>query len=131
MKCLDCPHFEIQYEPLKSISGVLDFGRAKCSKFNLIVDFTNHRKLKKLECKEETMSVDRCIVCGNVIPEGRNICSICANKPKSQELDCKGFAYSKDGSIYRTSGNFEGVSKWVETMARRTNIYFAEMKVMQ
>ena len=76
------------------------------------------------------MSVDRCISCGRIIPEGRQICSICANKPKQAELDCRGLAYSKDGNIYKTSGNFEGVSRWVETMARRSDVYLAEMKVM-
>ena len=77
------------------------------------------------------MSVDRCISCGRIIPEGRHVCSICANKPKPAELIYKGFAYSKDGNVFRSSGNFDGVSKWVDTMARRDDIYFAEMKVSQ
>lgn len=53
MKCWDCEHFKIQYEPLKGLSGIWDFGRAKCSKHDLIVDFPDHRKLKKLVCVEE------------------------------------------------------------------------------
>ena len=54
MKCWECEHFKIQYEPLRSGSGIWDFGRAKCMKHDLIVDFPNHGKLKKLECVEET-----------------------------------------------------------------------------
>lgn len=56
MKCCECEHFKIQYEPLRGKSGIWDFGRAKCMKHDLIVDFPNHGKLKKLECVEETES---------------------------------------------------------------------------
>ena len=55
MKCCECEHFKIQYEPIGKIrTGIWDFGRAKCMKHDLIVDFPNHGKLKKLECVEET-----------------------------------------------------------------------------
>jgi len=54
MKCWECEHFKIQYEPIGKIStGIWDFGRAKCTKHNLVVDFTDHRKLKKLKCIEQ------------------------------------------------------------------------------
>ena len=49
MMCWKCPNFKIVYEPLKSIDGIWDFGRAKCTKHDLVVDFPNHRKLKKYE----------------------------------------------------------------------------------
>ena len=52
-KCWECPHLKIQYEPLRGIGGVWDFGRAKCEKHDLIVDFPDRRKLKKLECVEK------------------------------------------------------------------------------
>lgn len=58
MKCWECAHFKIQYEPLHGISGLYDFGRAKCEKHDLIVDFPNHRKLKKLECVEKPPKED-------------------------------------------------------------------------
>lgn len=51
MKCMDCPHFRIQQEPIRAIGGgYWDLGLAKCLKHDLIVDFSNHGKLKKLEC---------------------------------------------------------------------------------
>ena len=51
MKCLDCPHFKIQYEPIRANGGgCWNLGRAKCNKYDLIVDFPDHRKLKKLQC---------------------------------------------------------------------------------
>ena len=53
MNCWDCPYFKIQYEPIKDSTGIWDFGRAKCTKHDLIVDFPDHRKLKKLKCVEE------------------------------------------------------------------------------
>ena len=54
MKCYDCPHFRIEYKPIRAgHGGYWDFGRAKCMKHNLIVDFPDHRKLKKLKCVEE------------------------------------------------------------------------------
>lgn len=54
MKCFDCPHFKIQYKPIKAKGGgYWDFGRAKCEKHLLIVDFSNNGQLKKLQCVEE------------------------------------------------------------------------------
>lgn len=54
MKCCDCEHFKILQEPIRAGGGgYWDFGRAKCMKHNLVVDFPNHGKLRKLECVEE------------------------------------------------------------------------------
>ncbi len=52
MKCVDCEHFKIKYEPYKSGGVCWDFGMAECDKHNLVVDFASHRKLNKLECVE-------------------------------------------------------------------------------
>lgn len=49
MMCKDCPHFKIDYEPIRGF----EFGRASCSKHNLVVDFMSRRKLKRLTCIEE------------------------------------------------------------------------------
>ena len=49
MLCKDCPHFHIDYPPLKG----LDFGRASCRKHDLIVEFRDKRKFKELKCVEE------------------------------------------------------------------------------
>lgn len=50
-KCLDCPHFKIQYEPIRANGGgYWDLGKAECNKYDLIVEFLDHRKLKKLQC---------------------------------------------------------------------------------
>lgn len=49
MLCKDCPHFHIDYPPLKG----LDWGRASCDKYNLITDFLDKRKFKMLKCVEE------------------------------------------------------------------------------
>lgn len=56
MKCWECEHFKILYEPLGKIStGLWDMGKAKCMKHDgLYVEFADHRKLKKLDCIEET-----------------------------------------------------------------------------
>ncbi len=57
-KCFDCPSFKILYEPIGKIrTGIWDFGKAKCVKHDLVVDFASHRKLKKLECVEEQVMV--------------------------------------------------------------------------
>lgn len=57
MKCCECPHFKIQYDPIGKIStGLWDFGRARCEKHDLIVDFASKRKLKELVCVEEVKS---------------------------------------------------------------------------
>lgn len=49
MLCKDCPHFHIDYEPIKGV----DFGRASCSKYGLITDFLDYRKFGRLSCVEE------------------------------------------------------------------------------
>lgn len=55
MKCMECPHFKINYEPIRADGGgYWDLGCATCEKHNLTVDFANHGKLKRLECVEES-----------------------------------------------------------------------------
>lgn len=49
MNCVECEHFKILYPPM----GHYDCGRAKCEKHDLVVDYINKRKLKKLTCIEE------------------------------------------------------------------------------
>ena len=58
MRCKDCPHFKIMYNPIKHGTEIWDMGKAKCEKHDLIVDFINKRKLNKLECVEETEGLD-------------------------------------------------------------------------
>ena len=52
MKCIECPHFIIIYEPIKADNGYWDLGRAICRKHDLVTDFSHHGKLKRLECVE-------------------------------------------------------------------------------
>lgn len=54
MNCIDCPHFHIDYEPIKADKGYWDLGRAVCKKHDLVTDFANRGKLKRLKCVEET-----------------------------------------------------------------------------
>lgn len=51
-KCRDCPYFHIEYMPLKSGGLCWDSGRARCDKYNLVVDFISSRQLDKLTCKK-------------------------------------------------------------------------------
>lgn len=53
MRCKDCPHFHIRYEPYKSGGVIWDMGLAECKKTNMVVDFASHKKLDKLECVEK------------------------------------------------------------------------------
>lgn len=54
MNCYTCPEFNIVSEPIKAIDGgCLDMGLAECKKHGLVVDFLDHRKLKKLTYIEE------------------------------------------------------------------------------
>lgn len=50
MGCENCQHFKIMYEPLKDRGVIWDFGKAKCEKYDLYVDFSNHGKFKRLQC---------------------------------------------------------------------------------
>ena len=50
MMCKDCKDFHVIAEPIKADGDVLDLGMAKCDKYNMVVDFIDHRKLNKLEC---------------------------------------------------------------------------------
>ena len=49
MMCKDCPYFEIQMEPMKDV----DFGLARCKKYDLVTEFLDHRKFRWLRCVEE------------------------------------------------------------------------------
>jgi hypothetical protein len=60
VKCVDCPHFKILYAPIgKEPDNIWDFGRAKCEKHDLCVDFASKRKLNKLKCWEEEHGLDK------------------------------------------------------------------------
>lgn len=52
MTCDKCKHFKILYEPLRTEGTLWDMGRAKCDKHNLITDFANHGKFKRLDTCE-------------------------------------------------------------------------------
>ena len=56
MKCWGCEYFKIIQEPLRVGKDIYDLGRAECTNFDLVVDFINHGKLKRLECIDETMA---------------------------------------------------------------------------
>ena len=51
----NCDYFKIIQEPLRVGKDIYDLGRAECTNFDLVVDFINHGKLKRLECIDETM----------------------------------------------------------------------------
>ena len=52
MTCENCQYFKILYEPLRDKGVIWDFGKAKCEKYDLYVDFVNHGKFKRLTCVE-------------------------------------------------------------------------------
>lgn len=52
MTCDKCKYFHILYEPLRSGGTLWDLGRAKCEKNDLIVDFANHGRFKRLSTCE-------------------------------------------------------------------------------
>ena len=55
MNCYECPYFKILQEPIRAGGGgYWDLGRAKCQKLNLVTEFTNHAKLKKMVCVDES-----------------------------------------------------------------------------
>lgn len=47
--CKDCEYFRIVQEPLPDH---MDTGMARCEKHDLVTDFYNHGKLKRLTCIE-------------------------------------------------------------------------------
>ena len=55
VKCCDCEYFKIIQEPLRSGKDIYDLGMAECTNFEMVVDFIDHGKLKRLECIDEYM----------------------------------------------------------------------------
>ena len=53
MKCRNCEHFHVRYQPLKVGGECYDSGMAECKKYDLVVDFTSTRKLNRLECVDD------------------------------------------------------------------------------
>lgn len=54
MRCVECQHFQIEYDPWKGI----DFGKATCKKHGLVCDYISKQQLGKLECVEERKNGD-------------------------------------------------------------------------
>lgn len=54
MKCVECEHFKIAYQPMMPF----DMGLAVCDKHNLECDFASKRKLNRLVCIEEESKED-------------------------------------------------------------------------
>ena len=48
--CKDCPYFKIIINPVRADGELFELGQARCEKYNMLVDFADHRKLNKLEC---------------------------------------------------------------------------------
>ena len=57
MSCDRCKYFKIMYEPLKTQGALYDLGRAKCERHDLITDFSNHGKFKKLETCNDYVAI--------------------------------------------------------------------------
>lgn len=53
VRCTECPHFRIMYRPLLSGGECWDFGKAKCEKHELYLEFRRESQLKKLMCVDE------------------------------------------------------------------------------
>lgn len=49
MTCDECQYFKVLYEPLRDTSALWDMGRAVCKKHDLVCDFANHGKFKRLD----------------------------------------------------------------------------------
>ena len=49
MQCKDCEYFKITETP----DGI-NWGRATCTKYDLVTDFRNKRKINRLTCIEDT-----------------------------------------------------------------------------
>ncbi len=52
MKCIDCEHFNILYDPYRSGGILWDTGRAECMKYNLLIDTVSKQQINKLVCVE-------------------------------------------------------------------------------
>lgn len=48
--CKDCPYFKIIINPVRVDGELFELGQACCEKYHMICDFSDHRKLNKLEC---------------------------------------------------------------------------------
>lgn len=57
------------------------------------------------------MNSERCVVCGEIIPEGRQICLACESKPKRKH-SCK-------GCTKRYAGCHSTCPDWAEEVAER------------
>jgi len=58
MLCKDCEYFKITCEPHKAEKLILDWGEARCTKHNLVVNFCSHGKFNWLSCVEKEDRLD-------------------------------------------------------------------------
>jgi len=59
MTCDKCKYFKVLYEPLRTEGALWDMGRAICNKHDLIIDFANHGKFKRLDTCEDFELTER------------------------------------------------------------------------
>ena len=54
MKCVECSYFKRLYKPIGTVTtGIWDFGKCKCEKHDLYVEYASERKLNRMKCVEE------------------------------------------------------------------------------
>ena len=53
MNCAECEHLKIVIQPLRGKEGCYELGRAECKKYDLVTDFLNMGKFKRMTCPEE------------------------------------------------------------------------------
>lgn len=59
MLCKNCEHFRIECDPQIIGGECWDFGRATCSKYNLVTEFRTRHKFETLSCVEDNYEDDR------------------------------------------------------------------------
>ena len=64
------------------------------------------------------MSENRCVCCGEVIPEGRQCCRECVDKYMENERKARytAVALKKDGTQEESSGTLAEMTKWADKM---------------
>lgn len=64
--------------------GVSEFTVAKIEKGGGASAGTYRKILKRIGCFGLTSSADTCVICGEVIPEGRMVCPVCEEREKQK-----------------------------------------------
>ncbi len=96
-KCVRCGRN--QYTACNTAEGCIYCGNKELKKMEILEQETEEKKIR-------IATVDKCVMCGGIIPEGQQVCGLCKHKIE-ETINCRYYAPACARS--KTSGSQKAV----------------------